>query len=211
MLQFVPNNLYIIGKVLSTHVLRTFILFTLVISFTGCENSMEDIEQLNYEVKELPASTSKNITLQFSDSAKVKIILFAPVLDRYSTHEIPTDVMPEGLKIEFIDSVGNIEAQVTCNYAIHYPKKDILELTNDVIVFNKDGDQLNSEHIIWNSRTQKISSDDFVKITTGDEIIYGDGFEANQDFTDYKISHIKGIISIEEELEENTEENESLQ
>lgn len=210
MLQFAPSNIKTIGKVLSTNVLRTFIFLTLLISFTGCENSMEEIKQLNYEVKALPASTSNNITLQFSDSARVKIILFAPVLDRYSTKEIPTDVMPDGLKIEFIDSLGNVEAQVTCNYAIHYPKKNILELTNDVRVFNKDGDRLNSEHVIWNSKTQKISSPDFVKITTGDEIIYGDGFEANQDFTNYKISHLKGTISISEEMEENSEENESL-
>ena len=163
---------------------------------------MKEIEQLTIESVDLPVSTSKNIHLTFSDSATVKIKLFAPVIEQFSTQEVPYDLMPEGLTIQFLDSLGNVEAEVLSNYAIHYPKKNILELSNDVRVFNIDGDRLNSEHIIWNSKTQKITSDDFVKITTGDEVIYGDGFEANQDFTDYKISHIKGIISIDEERED---------
>ena len=75
-----------------------------------------------------------------------------------------------------------------------------------MVTIDVDGDQLSSEHIIWTSKTQKISSDDFVKITTADEIIYGDGFEANQDFTDYKISHIKGVISIDEDQESTEDE-----
>ena len=36
----------------------------------------------------------------------------------------------------------------------------------------------------------------FVKITTADEIIFGDGFESNQDFTKYKIFKIRGTISL---------------
>ena len=38
-----------------------------------------------------------------------------------------------------------------------------------------------------------------MKFTTKDEIIYGDGFEANQDLSDYTMNHIKGIISVENE------------
>jgi len=38
-----------------------------------------------------------------------------------------------------------------------------------------------------------------VKITTADEVIYGDGLESNQDFTKYKIKNIKGTIHLKEE------------
>ena len=160
---------------------------------------MEDIKRLESPEEHLSSSSSTDVTIRFSDSAQVKIILKAPTLERFTEEEIPYDLMPNGLMIEFLDSIGNLEAQVVCNYAIHYPKSNILELSNDVVVFNQLGDQLNSERLIWNADTQKISSEDFVKITTKDEIIYGDGFVANQDFTDYEISHIKGIISIEDE------------
>ena len=38
-----------------------------------------------------------------------------------------------------------------------------------------------------------------MKIATGDEVIMGDGFEADQNFTSYKIKgNVKGEIQIEE-------------
>ena len=43
-------------------------------------------------------------------------------------------------------------------------------------------------------KKQKLLSDEFVKITTKDQIIYGDGFEANEDFTKYKIFKTRGTI-----------------
>jgi len=35
-----------------------------------------------------------------------------------------------------------------------------------------------------------------VRIITASQIIYGDGMEANQDFTHYKILNPKGIIAV---------------
>lgn len=61
---------------------------------------------------------------------------------------------------------------------------------------NEKNEKLNTEHLIWNERTKKIYSDDFVKITTPDEIIFGNGFEADQDFSRYKIMKIKGTINL---------------
>ena len=202
MLRFKRSNTKIWAKALSKKMLRALAVFILSLSVLSCENSISDIENLSDVVDDLPASTSKNVKIQFSDSAITKINLYAPVLDRYLNSEIPYNLMKEGLRIEFLNSLGEIEAQVKCNYAVHYPKRDILELSQDVEIFNIDGDLLNSEEVIWNSKTQKISSDNFVKITTANEIIYGDGFIANQDFTNYQISHIKGIISIDEEDED---------
>ena len=54
--------------------------------------------------------------------------------------------------------------------------------------------------------SSKIYSDEFVKITTEDEIIMGEGMEANQDFTKWKIHKIKGVINVEEK-EDSTKTN----
>lgn len=199
---FVQNkNINIELKVLSAFALRTFVYISVAVFMISCGgNTLQEIDELIVESEDLPLSTSKNIVLNFSDSGVVKIVLKAPVLERYiDEDEVPYDLLPEGMRIEFIDSLGNVEAKVMSKHAIHYPNKDILELSDDVQVYNLDGDKLNSEHLTWNSRTKKIHSEDFVKITTEDEIIYGDGFEANQDFTNYRINHIKGIISLDDE------------
>ena len=71
-----------------------------------------------------------------------------------------------------------------------------MEARKNVVVVNQKGDRLNTEHLIWDEKKQKLISDEFVKITTKDQIIYGDGFEANEDFTKYKIFKTRGTIPI---------------
>ena len=188
-------------KVLNTSVLGTFVLYSLVFVLMGCSsNSLEEIDNISEKGKVLPMTSSENLVLNFSDSGIVKVIIKTPLIERYVGGEGKSyDLMSKGLIIEFLDSLGAIESTVKSNYAIYYPKKELLELTNDVQVSNALGDKLNSEHLVWNSKTKRVNSDDFVKFTTQDEIIYGDGFEANQDLTDYTMNHIKGIISVEDE------------
>ena len=46
---------------------------------------------------------------------------------------------------------------------------------------------------------EEVYSDKFVKITTADEILMGDGFVSSQDFNEWKIVKPTGVISIKDE------------
>jgi hypothetical protein len=50
--------------------------------------------------------------------------------------------------------------------------------------------------LIWDEEKKIIYSNSFVKITTSDEIIYGRGMTANENFTDYVIKNITGKIKV---------------
>ena len=105
----------------------------------------------------------------------------------------------KGLEILYSDS-GLVRVKVTselkAKYAIHYENESKWEAQKDVVVINEKGDQLNTEKLVWNEREEKLTSDEHVKITTAEEIIYGKGFEANQDFSRYKIFNVKGRITV---------------
>lgn len=201
MLQYTLIKIKNLNKVLSTAVLGTFVFFGIAMVTISCGgNSLDDIEHLNISTEVMPVSTSKNMTLLLSDSGEVKIEMSAPLVERFiQTDEKPYNLLSQGMVVDFYDSIGNVEANVKCEHAVHYPEKEILILTKNVEVYNIEGDRLNSEYLVWNAKTKKITSNDFVKITTGDEIMYGDGFEADQDLTNYQIKNIKGIISIDDE------------
>ena len=98
--------------------------------------------------------------------------------------------------MEFYDPQMEVSSTLTSNYAIRKEKENTIEAKDDVVVVNVKGEKLNTEQLIWNERTSKIYSNEFVKITTPDKIIFGNGFESNQDFTNYKIFSIKGTINI---------------
>jgi LPS export ABC transporter protein LptC len=128
----------------------------------------------------------------------VKVELTAPVLNRFD-NENPYIEMPKGLRTIFYNERMEVNSRMDAKYGIRYERDQRMEARKNVVVINEKGDKLETEHLIWDERTEKLTSDEFVKITTKDEIIFGNGFEANQDFSKYKIFNIKGTISLNNE------------
>ena len=67
----------------------------------------------------------------------------------------------------------------------------------NVILTNIAGKKLESQQLIWDEKNNKIFTDKKVKITTGKEVIEGEGFVSNLDFTEYSISKIHGNFNFE--------------
>lgn len=172
-------------------------LWLLILSMavlTSCENDLEKVK-LYGKAKELPVETGTNIKILYSDSARVQVEVNAPVLDRYD-QENPYVEMPKGLRAFFYNDRMEVKSRLTADYGIRYERLQRMEARKNVVVVNEKGEQLNTEHLVWDEKQEKLLSDEFVKITTKDEIIFGNGFEANQDFSKYRIFKIKGTISI---------------
>lgn len=164
--------------------------------FFSCENNVEELTDFE-SMEELPAQQGKNVDILYSKNGEIEFKLEAPVLNRYEG-EKPYNEMPSGVAIEVYDSLGNTSTSLTADYAIDKDYEQLMIAKGDVVVINAEGEKLNTEKLVWNQKTNKITSDVFVKITTGDQIIMGDGLESNQDFSRYKIKKIRGIINIDE-------------
>lgn len=174
-----------------------YILGLFIIFFYSCENDKNEVLLLSRKLSE-PVESATHIEVLYSDSARVKVKLTSPVMNRFMT-EKPYLEMPKGVNLQFYDDSLHVISTLKANYAISREQEDIMEARNNVVVVNQKGEQLNTEHLIWNEKTRKIYSDVFAKITTKDEIIYGNGFEANEDFSSYKINQVKGIINVNKE------------
>lgn len=143
----------------------------------------------------LPDVTSYNFEMLYSDSAVVRAKMNAPQRDVYKG-ENPYVEMPKGIKVVFYDKSKKPETTLTANYGIRREKDEKMEVRSNVIVVNSQGQQLNTEKLIWDEKTEKLTTDVLVKITTQDEIIWGQGLESNQTFTDYTIKKITGKIKL---------------
>jgi LPS export ABC transporter protein LptC len=182
---------------LMKHLLRYFLVFVFTIFLASCENDIEKVKLLGQH-EQSPIESAKNIKIIYSDSARVEVELTAPVMNRYAS-ENPYMEMPKGFRAIFYDDALNESSRVTADYGIRYERDMKMEARKNVVVINEKGEKLNTEHLTWDERRGKLLSDEFVTITQKDEIIYGTGFEANQDFTKYKIFNIKGTISVNKE------------
>ncbi|MGQ0828020.1 MAG: LPS export ABC transporter periplasmic protein LptC [Bacteroidota bacterium] len=183
---------------------KTFFLFIsfLSICFTACENDIAEAYSISPESeKKLPAESGKNVEIIYSDSAQVRAKLSAVQLDRYIGKKAYM-IMPKGMEVIFYNEKREEQTKLTAHYGIGFDNgngMEHMEAKRNVVVINEKGEKLNTEHLIWNAVTKKIYTDQFVKITTKDEVIWGDGLEANQDFSEYEIKNVKGSISLKEQ------------
>lgn len=164
--------------------------------FFSCQN---DIEKINFiaNLEKLPTESVNDAEIFYSDSAKLAAKLNAKRIDHYLGKRSYT-VMPKGIKIIFFNSAELPETEMKADYAIKYDDMDIIEAKRNVVVINEKGEKLNTEHLIWDQKHDKIESDVFVKITTKKEILMGNGLVSNQNFTKYKILKLRGTIQVKE-------------
>lgn len=165
-------------------------------AFFACKNDMEKVKQITSK-KTFPDISNKDIEVLYSDSGIVKAKLTSVQMDNYFG-ENPRDEFPKGMKLVFFDENHVVNSSLTADYAINFSKEKKFEARSNVVVINEKGEEMNTEHLIWEAEKERIYSDAFVKIKTADEIIYGDGFESNQNFTKYKIFKIKGTINLKD-------------
>jgi LPS export ABC transporter protein LptC len=164
--------------------------------FAGCKNSIEDIASYT-EMDDLPIETRKEVKMYYSQNGKVAALLTAPLMERFVNEEDYT-IMNKGIYVETYDSAMVVTSSIKADYGKNRPKAGLMEAKGNVKVVNEKGEVLNTEELFWDSKAGEIYTEKYVKITTKDEIIEGDGLVSNQDFSEYRIKKIRGIISLED-------------
>ena len=164
----------------------------------ACVNDPSEAKNIEDIHTKVPVERGTNVKIVYTEDAKPSIKILADVALRHVVEEPYTEFI-EGMIIYFYDEEGELESTLTANYGKMTDGSTDLLAQDDVVVVNKEGERLNTEHLIWDKEAELIKSDGFVKITTEDEIIYGNGFESDDKFSNYTIFQIKGTVNIKEE------------
>lgn len=169
-----------------------------------------DLDELNKVEKkqDMPLQRAEEMTILYTDSGRLEMELYAPVLERYLENEESIIVFPEGIKAVFYGRTGEVESKLTADKAKYFESRDMWEAKNNVVAVNEaEGRQLNTDYLIWDERKAIIYTNRKSKVTTPEEILYGEGFEADQSFSRFTFRHVTGIVSVDQE-KEKPEENE---
>jgi LPS export ABC transporter protein LptC len=164
----------------------------------ACRNDPEEVRKVTAQ-DDSPMETQDGVQLTYTDSGLVKMFLVAPRAENYGHLENPTLVFPNGIDVIFYDHLGNEESRITANYAIRYLNEKLWKAKGDVVVSNIHNERLNTEELFWNEATEKIYSNVFVKMTTDTQVIMGEGFEADQNFSNAVVKKVTGQIELEED------------
>jgi len=164
-----------------------------LMSLSGCKNDMDEVRLITTRTN-TTIEKGTNVEITYSDNGVTSIISKSPTLLRYAV-EKPYLEFPDGIELAFYKD-GKVESTMTSKYAIAQENSKMMTARNDVVVINEKGEKLNTEELIWDEEKELIYSNAFVKISTKDEIIMGNGMQANQNFTNYTIKNITGTMRV---------------
>ncbi|MCI0751139.1 MAG: LPS export ABC transporter periplasmic protein LptC [Flammeovirgaceae bacterium] len=169
---------------------KIFFLFLLAIMACG---KPEITGPLVYEG---PLRQGEKVELYYSENERVKVKMSADLLNEFQNGD---QEYPKGIYLEFYNEFGRLNSTLRANYAYFYKKDNKWKGQGDVEVKNTEkNEQLNTEELFWMPATKKIFTESFVTIRQQSDVIYGQGLEALEDLSDYKIKNPTGELSVEE-------------
>lgn len=161
----------------------------------ACQNDLKKYKE-TIDRSILNTETADSVTILYSKEGHTKAQLFAKTFHHVQDAKPPYIEMKNGLKAVFFDDSLHVQSTLYAKYGKYFEQNGNVLVRDSVVVYNIKKEQLNTEELVWNEKLQKFYTDKFVKITTPTQVIYGNGLESNQNFSDYTILKVKGIIGI---------------
>jgi LPS export ABC transporter protein LptC len=153
----------------------------------GCENDIQKVKELTAK-QDSAVVSARNIEMIYTTKGINNVLMKAPLLNRYIEEKQKTYLeFPEGVSIFFYNEKGIVTSTLKADYSIYYEDEGKWIARYNVVAVNDKGETLNTEYLVWLQKEETISSDQFVKISTVDGIMYGDGFISDQTFSSWKI------------------------
>ena len=138
--------------------------------------------------------TARDIEMLYSDSAVVKFRIVSPLLEKYEENGMLVEEFSEGLRVDFFDDNKKVISNVYANYALRKGAEGSMLLRDSVVIISEKGDKLETSSLTWDEANKKISTKKFIRLIVGEskDTLYGTGFTANSDFTNFAISTFSG-------------------
>jgi len=174
------------------HFLRIFIFIFLL----SCEDNFQEIQNINSK-NILPIGITENLKLIYTDSAKVKAILYSDLNKDFTNQSFPYSEFPEGVKITFYDNDLN-ETIVTSDYAITYNKTNIVNLIGNVVINNFDGSVLKTKQLYWDPEQEWLFTEEKFSFKNIDYDIVASRLDANRSFTIFNTGKLDGKVLVED-------------
>ncbi len=160
----------------------------------GCQKKVDEVTEIQEYTGPI-AEIGNGITF-YSDSAIVKMKMEAPKQLVFGSGDRE---FPEGLFMEFFDIDGNPTSTLKADYCYYTQKDDLYKATGNVVIQDiETNERLDTEELFFDRKNGDVFTDKFVRIEKDGELHVGDGLEAKQDFSYWKILNSKGTISLDE-------------
>ena len=166
-------------------------LISISLIFFSCEEQVDE----GFIPYEGPISELHDIDMNFVDSARTIVRMITPT---QLTFADDNRKYPEEVKLWFYDKLGNVSSEIRGDSAKYTRKTNTYTLMGNVEIYNPQKDEtIKTPEFIWYPDFSEIRSDSSVSVRTPTQTIYGKGFTAKQDFSEYTLKQIvRSVIEV---------------
>lgn len=158
-------------------------LYLFFLLATGCSNPSQSPPQREGS-QETAAQVLSGVTMQETSNGKIEWILTAGRATRVSQN-VPT--LLETLKVDFYQGTDRIRSTLRSDSGRVDSAKGVLVAMGRVVVVTPEGNHLETEELIWDRKSSRVTSDRFVRLIRGNDVLTGVGFVSNPNLTSYTL------------------------
>jgi len=174
---------------------RLTLILIILIASVACTNTEEELEKI--QSYDGPIQEAEDVELYYSEEANVTTKLQA---QKWLQFENGDQEFPEGLYLEFFDDQGKVTSTLKADDVYYFEKEKKYRGRGNVIINNiEENQKLTTEELYWTPDDEKMYTDKFVTIKLDNEVLYGRGLEAKQDFSWYVLKNPEGEFYLDDE------------
>ena len=163
---------------------------------TGCENDLKDIQKISAAEVNKPIEKYTDVDVIYSDSARVKAHMTAPLMINYKVKK-PYTEMPKGVKVIFYDNNLQETSTIVADHGVYHDQEKLIELHKNVVGTNAKGDTFSSDELIWDESSKQIHSSKLVHVKLADgSITDGTSFVSDENFNHWTMTQASGSFPV---------------
>jgi LPS export ABC transporter protein LptC len=166
-----------------------FAAFGLLLILAGCEEKLSP-SVIPISQNDHPSQESWRSTVIFSDSARLKAILWAGYIASYQSRQVT--LLDDSVHVDFYNEAGIHSSILTARKGKVNDATQDFEAYTNVVVVSDSGTTLKTDRLFWTNSTRQIHTDAFVDITSPTERIMGQGMVSDQGLKNYRIFKVTG-------------------
>lgn len=160
----------------------------IILFFVACSNDLSEVNEL-FQTMNTDIEIATDVSVIYSDSAKIRLKVSGPLLERHVGRNEQKDVFTNGVHVEFLDDNQTTLSWLDARFLERREKDSKVFVRDSVVLYNRENDKLETSELIWDEESERIYTDKFVRITQPEkgDTSYGYGFETDKQFTEFTI------------------------
>lgn len=160
--------------------------------FFSCQDTYKQVQKIGISENE-PIGEDYNINLKYTDSGRVSANLISAKMLDYSNRDFPYNQFTGGVTLHIYDK-DNKKSTIVADNAFVYGDTNLIDIQDNVVITTADNQVLKTEQLFFNMEKNWLSTNKAVSFKTKQDVIYGNGFDSNLEFTNAEVLEVTGII-----------------